>query len=65
MADLTLQEYRDIPKDELQKIFQAETKKMFGIRSRRRNRKTRNKNTFVLRIKKAIHSAETTSTKPQ
>ena len=32
MADLTLYEYRDIPEDELEKIFQKETRKMFGIR---------------------------------
>jgi hypothetical protein len=30
MADLTLDEYRDYPEDELQKIFQAEIREMYG-----------------------------------
>lgn len=33
MADLTLYEYRDMPEDELEKIFQKETRKMFGVRT--------------------------------
>ncbi|MBN1849887.1 MAG: hypothetical protein JW932_15035 [Deltaproteobacteria bacterium] len=65
MADLTLNEYRDIPEDELQKIFQAETKKMFGIQSRGRHRKTRNQSDFLIQIKKALPLVEPTTSKPQ
>ena len=37
MADLTLDEYRDVPEDELRRILKVEARKMFGSDSSENN----------------------------
>ena len=37
MTDLTLNEYRDVPEDELRKILKEEARKMFGSDSSENN----------------------------